>query len=116
MILTPTDSELRIELKGNLAAMLSAATNTKRSPETGDLSLQVEMVAGAGFEPAIPRRPAFSNSLALYGPLRSRFWIFWRCTARRGAVSKFFFVVPFGLFTILDFFELYGSLRCRFET
>jgi len=47
MILTPTDSELRIELKGNLAAMLSAATNTKRSPETGDLSLQVEMVAGA---------------------------------------------------------------------
>ena len=37
---------------GNLAAMLSAATNAKRSPETGDLSLQVEMVAGAGFEPA----------------------------------------------------------------
>jgi hypothetical protein len=27
--------------------MLSAATNAKRSPETGDLSLQVEMVAGA---------------------------------------------------------------------
>jgi hypothetical protein len=26
---------------------LSAATNAKRSPETGDLSLQVEMVAGA---------------------------------------------------------------------
>src|SRR5262245_37111378 len=52
IILTPADSELRIELKGNLAAMLSAATNAKRSPETGDLSLQVEMVAGAGFEPA----------------------------------------------------------------
>jgi len=50
IILTPTDGELRIELKGNLAAMLSAATNAKRSPETGDLSLQVEMVAGAGFE------------------------------------------------------------------
>jgi len=47
IILTPTDGELRIELKGNLAAMLSAATNAKRSPETGDLSLQVEMVAGA---------------------------------------------------------------------
>ncbi len=70
IILTPTDAELRIELKGNLAAMLSAATppsrnhdrvlryggsavalaeseNAKRSPETGDLSLQVEMVAGA---------------------------------------------------------------------
>jgi hypothetical protein len=43
---------LQIELKGNLAAMLGAATNAKRSPETGDLSLQVVMVAGAGFEPA----------------------------------------------------------------
>ena len=52
IILTPSDGELRIELNGNLAAMLSAATNAKRSPETGDLSLQVEMVAGAGFEPA----------------------------------------------------------------
>jgi site-specific DNA recombinase len=48
VILTPTDGELRIELKGNLAAMLRAATNAKRSPETGDLSLQVEMVAGGG--------------------------------------------------------------------
>ncbi len=37
---------LRIELKGNLAAMLAAATNAKRSPE-GDLSLQIAMVAGA---------------------------------------------------------------------
>ena len=43
IILTPTQRELRIELKGNLAAMLSAATNAKRSPETGNLSLQVEM-------------------------------------------------------------------------
>jgi site-specific DNA recombinase len=50
--LTPEQGALRIELKGNLAAMLSAATNAKRSPETGDLSLQVQMVAGAGFEPA----------------------------------------------------------------
>lgn len=41
------EPRLRIELKGNLAAMLGAATNAKRSPETGDLSLQVEMVAGA---------------------------------------------------------------------
>jgi hypothetical protein len=45
--LTPEQGELKIELKGNLAAMLSAATNAKRSPETGDLSLQVQMVAGA---------------------------------------------------------------------
>jgi site-specific DNA recombinase len=52
IVLTPDQGELQIELKGNLAAMLGAAQNTKRSPETGDLSLQVEMVAGAGFEPA----------------------------------------------------------------
>jgi site-specific DNA recombinase len=52
IVLTPNQGELRIELKGNLAAMLGAATNAKRSPETGDLSLQVVMVAGAGFEPA----------------------------------------------------------------
>jgi hypothetical protein len=45
--LTPDQGALRIELKGNLAAMLGAAQNAKRSPETGDLSLQVVMVAGA---------------------------------------------------------------------
>jgi hypothetical protein len=47
IVLTPDQGELQIELKGNLAAMLSAAENAKRSPETGDLSLQVQMVAGA---------------------------------------------------------------------
>ena len=47
IILIPEGESLRIELKGNLAAMLGAATNAKRSPETGDLSLQVVMVAGA---------------------------------------------------------------------
>ena len=52
IVLTPSHGALQIELKGNLAAMLSAAQNAKRSPETGDLSLQVQMVAGAGFEPA----------------------------------------------------------------
>ena len=46
IVLVPAGNELRIELKGNLAAMLSAAQNAKRSPE-GDLSLQVVMVAGA---------------------------------------------------------------------
>lgn len=40
------EGALPIELRGNLAAMLSAATNAKRSPETGDLSLQVQTVAG----------------------------------------------------------------------
>ncbi len=52
IVLTPVDGTLRIELKGNLAAMLGAARNAKRSPETGDLSLQIALVAGAGFEPA----------------------------------------------------------------
>jgi site-specific DNA recombinase len=41
------ESGLQIELKGNLAAMLSAAQNATRSPETGDLELQIAMVAGA---------------------------------------------------------------------
>ena len=52
--LTPDGSkeELGIELRGNLAAMLGATVQTKRSPETDDLSLQVSLVAGAGFEPA----------------------------------------------------------------
>ena len=50
IVLTPDQGELQIELKGgNLAAMLAAAQNAKRSPETGDLSLQVVMVAGARY-------------------------------------------------------------------
>jgi hypothetical protein len=48
IVLTPDQGELRIELKGNLAAILGAAQNAKRPPETGDLSLHVVMVAGAG--------------------------------------------------------------------
>ena len=41
------DGGLRIELRGNLAAMLSAAQKATRSPETGDVELQRAMVAGA---------------------------------------------------------------------
>jgi hypothetical protein len=41
------ESGLQIELRGNLAAMLSAAQNATRSPETGDLELQIALVAGA---------------------------------------------------------------------
>ena len=52
IVLTPKDGQLRIELRGNLAAMLTAAQESKRSPETGDLLVPVQMVAGAGFEPA----------------------------------------------------------------
>jgi site-specific DNA recombinase len=43
---------LQIELRGNLAAMFTVATKTMRSPETGDLIVPVQLVAGAGFEPA----------------------------------------------------------------
>ena len=54
IVLTPDGSkeELGIELRGNLAAMLGATVQTERSPESDDLSLQVSLVAGAGFEPA----------------------------------------------------------------
>jgi site-specific DNA recombinase len=52
IVLTPEEGQLRIELRGNLAAMLTVAQETKRSPETGDLLVPVQMVAGAGFEPA----------------------------------------------------------------
>jgi site-specific DNA recombinase len=52
IVLTPENGRLRIELRGNLAAMLTAAQKTKRSPNTGDLLVPVQLVAGAGFEPA----------------------------------------------------------------
>jgi hypothetical protein len=49
IVLTPDQDRetLQIELKGNLAAMLGATVQTKRSPESADLSLQVSLVAGA---------------------------------------------------------------------
>jgi site-specific DNA recombinase len=54
IVLTPDEASaaLQIELRGNLAAMLAATVQTKRSSESDDLSLQVSLVAGAGFEPA----------------------------------------------------------------
>jgi hypothetical protein len=52
ILLEPDGDELKITLRGDLAGMLSAARDRKRSPDTGDLLLQIEMVAGAGFEPA----------------------------------------------------------------
>ena len=45
------DSGLQIELRGNLAAMLGATVQRKRPSESDDLSLQVALVAGGGFEP-----------------------------------------------------------------
>jgi hypothetical protein len=34
-------------MKGDLAGMLSAARDSKRSPDTGDLLVQIKLVAGA---------------------------------------------------------------------
>ncbi len=54
IVLTPATNgrELGIELRGNLAAMLGASVQRKRPSESDDLSLEVTLVAGAGFEPA----------------------------------------------------------------
>jgi hypothetical protein len=46
-VLQPDGERLNITLKGDLAGMLSAARDSKRSPETGDLLLQIKLVAGA---------------------------------------------------------------------
>jgi hypothetical protein len=47
ILLEPDGDQLKITLKGDLAGMLSAARDSKRSPETGDLLLQIKLVAGA---------------------------------------------------------------------
>ncbi len=52
ILLEPDGERLKITLKGDLAGMLSAARDSKRSPDTGDLMVQIKLVAGAGFEPA----------------------------------------------------------------
>jgi site-specific DNA recombinase len=52
ILLEPDGDHLKITLKGDLAGMLSAARDSMRSPETGDLMVQIQLVAGAGFEPA----------------------------------------------------------------
>ena len=44
LVLTPKDGQRAIELRGNLAAMLTAAQNAKRSP--GDLCVPMKVVAG----------------------------------------------------------------------
>ena len=65
LVLTPTDGDLAIDLRGDLAGILAVAAGAvsgygvqkRRKPPLGaafsaDLVRQVEMVAGAGFEPA----------------------------------------------------------------
>ena len=48
IVLEPDGDQLKITLKGDLAGMLSAARDSKRSPDTGDLLVQIKLVAGAG--------------------------------------------------------------------
>ena len=47
ILLEPDGEQLKITLKGDLAGMLSASRDSKRSPDTGDLLVQIQMVAGA---------------------------------------------------------------------
>jgi site-specific DNA recombinase len=47
IVLEPDRDQLRITLKGDLAGMLSAARDSKRSRDTGDLLVQIKLVAGA---------------------------------------------------------------------
>jgi hypothetical protein len=47
ILLEPDGDELRITLKGDLAGLLNAARDSKRSPDTGDLLVHIKLVAGA---------------------------------------------------------------------
>ena len=47
IVLKQDGEDLKITLKGDLAGMLSAARDSKRSPDTGDLRVQIKLVAGA---------------------------------------------------------------------
>jgi hypothetical protein len=64
ILLEPDGDQLKITLKGDLAGMLSAARDSKRSPDTGDLLVQIKLVAGAGFEP--PRIAGRSQVIEKY--------------------------------------------------
>jgi site-specific DNA recombinase len=47
ILLEPDGDQLKITLRGDLAGMLGAARDSKRSPDTGDLMVQIKLVAGA---------------------------------------------------------------------
>ncbi|WP_454819262.1 recombinase family protein [Labrys neptuniae] len=52
IILTPEHGELQIDVRGDLAGILTLATQTKTPAACATGLSQVKMVAGAGFEPA----------------------------------------------------------------
>ena len=51
IILTPEENRLRINLNGEIAAILALASNSKKPAAARDGLEQVKMVAGVGFEP-----------------------------------------------------------------
>ncbi|WP_448956660.1 recombinase family protein [Labrys neptuniae] len=51
IVLTPTDGQLQIEVRGDLAGILTLSAQTK-NPAAFATGSQLKMVAGAGFEPA----------------------------------------------------------------
>ncbi|KAB2759883.1 recombinase family protein [Brucella anthropi] len=51
IVLTPVDGKVEIDVRGDLAGILTISTQSK-NPAAGATGLQVKMVAGAGFEPA----------------------------------------------------------------
>ncbi len=58
IVLEPEGDELKITLKGDLAGMLSAARDSKRSPDAGDLMVQISWLRGRAtiHSPAPDRR------------------------------------------------------------
>jgi hypothetical protein len=51
ILLEPDGEQLKITLKGDLAGILSAARDSKRSPETGDLLLQMRWLRERDLNP-----------------------------------------------------------------
>ena len=46
IVLEPDGDQLKITLKGDLAGMLNAARDSKRSADIGDLLVQIKLVGG----------------------------------------------------------------------
>ncbi len=51
IVFQPDGDQLKITLKGDLAGMLSAARDSKRSPDTGDLMVQISWLRGGDLNP-----------------------------------------------------------------
>jgi site-specific DNA recombinase len=51
IVLEPDGDQLNITLKGDVAGMLSAARDSKRSPDTDDRLVQIKLVAGRALRP-----------------------------------------------------------------